>query len=133
MAEKQHIGLPHRAEFGEQVGQRALFEVGVFHVAVFVEGRQAFLLAAGKTQRAVGHDPFGVDEVADHLADGPFVGRVTKTARGFRQAGKAGGQLVWLGFEHGEDVFFGNLGHVGFEVDGVFGGRGALVLAHFFS
>ena len=92
----------------EEVYGRTLTGVGGCRPCVFVETGEGRDVCAGKPKRTEGEHPFGVDDVADELADGPFARGVAVVELLFGEAAEGGKEVVATVFEGFEEV--GRLG-----------------------
>lgn len=50
--------------------------IGLGGVGVFIERGERGLIVAAEAKGAVGEDPFGIQAVAEHFADGPLIGGI---------------------------------------------------------
>src|SRR5262245_56161911 len=69
MAEEIDIRLAHEFELLGQFIQPALAEIAVSAVIILVKARQRALVVACKTQRAIGKDALGVNQMSDNFLD----------------------------------------------------------------
>ena len=77
-------------------------------------------------KRAIGKDPLGIGQVADHFLDGPLARRVAILLSVGGESLKPGGQLIQLTGQDRYDVFvLANPGNIPGERRGVLSGLGA--------
>src|SRR5438132_10180668 len=79
---KLNCRAAHTFEFGNNVPNRQLSMPGVLRPRLLIETRQRRAVTPRKHQSPIGENPLGIDDVAEHLFDGPFAGLVAKVAFG---------------------------------------------------
>ena len=97
----------------------ALLGAGGGHGDVLIEARQRAVESAGEPERTKGEQAFGVIQVPDDFADGPFVRRVPMARLLVANRAQQRQRLCCLGVEQVSDVAVAHLVDVGEVVPGL--------------
>src|SRR6266496_1894273 len=89
------------AEFGEQIGQRALAKPSVGHVVVLLEAFDGSLVSAGDAQGAVAQNALGVREMAHNFLYAPLLRGIAKVGPRGASRAEQGGRLRELLLQRG--------------------------------
>src|SRR5215469_12840748 len=81
-------GAAHLLEFASQIAHSPLVEAAVLYVVILLEARDWSPIIARDSQRAVGHDALGIDQMAEHFFNAPLVRLIAKCAVMLRKAAK---------------------------------------------
>jgi hypothetical protein len=79
-AKELHIRPTNRFELPGQLFNGSPVELSGRDIAVLIESRQRCLIAAGDSQGAVAHHPFGIGHMADDFLQTPFAFGIAKAA-----------------------------------------------------
>src|SRR5215510_5321638 len=104
MAEEIDIRLAHEFELLGQISHPALAEIAVGDIIILVEARQRALIVARKTQRAIGEDALGVNQMPDNFLDTPLARSIAQFALRLAQSTQESERIVELIAQCSDDV-----------------------------
>src|SRR5258705_8922593 len=110
----------HAFEFLDQVLKAEIEKWAVADVVILFETREGRPIVARDAQGAIGHDAFGVNQMAHDFLHRPLVGRVAQAAIFLAASGEQGNRFRELLFERPEKVVTGNQRDVAVVVGIVF-------------
>jgi len=79
----KNVGAPQILELARKVMQWGAIEISRADKILLLEARKWRRVAARDAQQPVGKDAFDIDEMTDHLLDGPFTGSRFETCLWF--------------------------------------------------